>query len=88
MCWRGHPALTKEIEGRANLRDDIERLADVTQQLHLDMSSMSAERHERFRKQRDAAAAAHSAVAVPVTTVPPDTPAPVVPTGPSTADAG
>jgi len=66
MCWRGHPRFTKEIEGRANLHDDIEGLADITQQLHLDMPSLSAERYERYMKEVEAAAA-HPAIAPPVT---------------------
>ena len=54
MCWRSHARITPEIEGVMNLHRGLLGLADATQQLHLGMPSMQAERHELFAKARRA----------------------------------
>lgn len=56
MCWRGHTRLTPEIEGTMSVRHSLVGLADATQQLHLDLPSMEAERYEQFKKRREAKA--------------------------------
>jgi len=54
MCWRSHARITAEIEGTMNLHRGLLGLADGTQQLHLGMPSMQAERYELFAKDRRA----------------------------------
>ncbi len=94
MCWKGHPRFTPEIEGRVNLRDDLDTLADATQQLHLDLPSIQTERREHFERQRAAIAARSAASPKPAEPVRQEAPSveavvpTVVPTAPSPADAG
>src|SRR5207245_2207404 len=66
MCWRGHPRLTPVIEGTMSVRHDLLGLAEATQQLHLDMPSISVERHERLERRRAVKARTESAAAAVV----------------------
>ncbi len=51
ICWKGHPRLAPGQEN-VNVRGSIRDLADLTQQLHLDMPSMQQEARERQEREK------------------------------------
>src|SRR6266404_1086659 len=54
ICWKGHPRLAPTQE-HVHVRGSIRDLADLTQQLHLEMPSMQQEARERYEREHKGA---------------------------------
>lgn len=51
VCWKGHPRFTPGMDN-VNVRGSVRDLADLTQQLHLEMLSIDQEAREHYERER------------------------------------